>query len=333
MFLLLTGCCIALFLAEGFVRVYYPYSRDHVVPGGLFEIDDYLGWKLAKGKSATHHTRYFETTYRINSLGYRDKPRKLQKDREDYRILLYGDSQTFGWGTPTEQRFSNLIEDQRAQLEMWNLSVPGYGIDQEVLSYEKGGQNLNADEVFFFVSRATLDRARYKNIYRKNKPIFIIDQNDGLRLIRIQRQASAWTRSLYEILSPLYLPYFVERRLAILKQLSEQVDNQSVQKMAIGSDVISELHIRILKRARNIARKQEHRMSIITDLPRNTGNDLKKFCEQMNIGYLRLPLKKEDPYYRFGEHDSHWNPRAHRLISELLITYLETNNSLVDKGE
>ncbi len=133
--LVLVGFCVALLLAEGYVRVFHPYSRDHVVPGGLFEIDDYLGWKFTEGKSARHHSRYFEATYRINTLGYRDKPRSLLKDAEIYRILLYGDSQVFGWGTPAEQRFSNLIEAQNPHLEIWNLAVPGYGIDQEVLSY------------------------------------------------------------------------------------------------------------------------------------------------------------------------------------------------------
>ena len=333
MCLVLAGCCIALFLAEGFVRVYYPDSRDHVVPGGLFEIDDYLGWKLAKGKTATHHSRYFEATYRINSLGYRDKPRNLQKEREVYRILLYGDSQIFGWGTPAEKRFSNLIEEQQPQLEMLNLAVPGYGIDQEVLSYEQQGQLLNADEVFFFVSRATLDRVRYDYIYRKQKPKFIVDQNKGLRLVRIQRETSVWTGLLYEVLSPLYLPYFVDRRLAMLKQSPEQADDEPDQKTALESDVISELQKKILERAGNLAHERKQRISIITDLPETAGNDLEIICDQMGIGLLRLPIPKEDPDFRFGEHDAHWNPRAHWLISEQLRSYLKTRISPADEDE
>ncbi len=54
--LILVGFCVALLFAEGFVRVFYPYSRDHVVPGGLFEIDDYLGWKFTEAQIGGHHT-------------------------------------------------------------------------------------------------------------------------------------------------------------------------------------------------------------------------------------------------------------------------------------
>lgn len=322
--LVLVGFCVALLLAEGFVRVFYPYSRDHVVPGGLFEVDDYLGWKLAEGKIAIHHSRYFEVTYRINALGYRDRPRNLVKNDEIYRMLLYGDSLIFGWGISAKQRFSNLIEAQKPHLEMWNLAVPGYGIDQEVLSYEKQGQFLNADEVIFFVSRATLRRTRYDYIFRKHKPKFVIDQNNSLRLVRVQQDANVWTRLFYRILSPLYLPYFVDHRLAMLKQTPKQAGDSSDQKTTVGSDGIRDLEIRILERARNVAQDWKHRMTIIADFSITPGRDLKNFCEQRGIGFLQIVLSKEDPDLTFGKHDSHWNPLANKLITEQLLSQLGT---------
>jgi hypothetical protein len=323
-FLVLIGFCVALLLAEGFVRVYYPYSRDHVIPGGLFEIDDYLGWKLAEGKTAIHHSRYFEATYRINTFGYRSKPRKLSKDEDKYRILLYGDSQIFGWGILAEQRFSNLIETQKPHLEIWNLAVPGYGLDQEVLSYEKQGQLLNADEVIFTVSRATLHRARYDYIYRKHKPKFVIDESGSLRLVRVQQGTNVWTRLFYRVLNPLYLPYFVDRRLAMLKRTPKQAGDAPDQKTAEGSDEIGELDKRILDRARNLARERKHQMTIIADLTKTSGKDLKKFCDQNGIGFLQIILPKEDPDIVFGKHDGHWNPQAHELITEQLLSQLGT---------
>ena len=78
--LVLAACCVALLLAEGFVRIFYPHSRDHVMPNGLIEIDHYLGWRLQARKNGTHHSRYFNVIYSTNALGYRDKPRNLPKD-------------------------------------------------------------------------------------------------------------------------------------------------------------------------------------------------------------------------------------------------------------
>jgi hypothetical protein len=321
--LVFVGFCVALLLAEGFVRVFYPYSRDHVIPGGLFEIDDYLGWKLSEGKNAIHHSRYFEATYRINALGYRDRPRNLLKDDEIYRILLYGDSQIFGWGIPAEKRFSNLIEAQKPHLEIWNLAVPGYGLDQEVLSYEKQGQLLNANEVTFLVSRDTLHRTHYDYIYRKHKPKFVIDQNDSLRLVHVQQGTNVWTRLFYRVLSPLYLPYFVDHRLAMLKRNPKQENDESDQKTTVGSDAIGELEKRILDRASNVAREWKHRMTIIADLPKTPRRDLKNFCDQRGIGFLQIVLPKGDPDLTFGKHDRHWNPRAHKLITEQLLSQSE----------
>ena len=58
------------------------------------------------------------------------------------------------------------------------------------------------------------------------------------------------------ILSPLYLPYFVERRLAILKQAPKQAGVAPSQKTKMANDVISELNKKILYRARNLARAE-----------------------------------------------------------------------------
>jgi hypothetical protein len=324
--LVLAGFCVALILAEGIVRVFYPYSRDHVLPSGLFRIDDYLGWKFAEGKNVVHHSRYFEATYRINALGYRDRPRNLLKVQEIYRILLYGDSQIFGWGIPEEQRFSNLIEAQKPHLEMWNLAVPGYGIDQEILSYEKQGQFVKADEVMFFVSGDTLYRTRYDYIYRKPKPKFVIDQNDSLRLVRVQQGAIVWTRLFYSILSPLYLPYFVDRWLAMLKRTPKQAGDESDQETGVESDEIGELEKRILDRARKVARQRKHRITVIAELSTTPGKELKNFCDQRGIGFIRIDLPKENPALTIGKHDGHWNLRAHELITEQLLSQLETRS-------
>jgi len=322
--LVLAGFCIALLLAEGIVRIFFPYSRDHVVPGGLFEIDDYLGWKLKEGKNLIHHSRYFEANYRINSLGYRDAPRNLLKNEKVYRILLYGDSQVFGWGIPAEQRFSDLIEAQKPTLEMWNLAVPGYGFDQEILSYEKNGQFFNADKVIFVVSGTTLRRTRYDYIFRKHKPKFVMDQNGTLRLVRIPQETNAWTRLGYKVLSPLYLPYFVDRRLAVLKRTLKRASNAPDQKTTMKSTSISEFEKRMLDRAINVARERKHRITIIADLPITLSNNLRNFCDQRGIDFLQIAVPYKHPNFSFGKHDRHWNPRAHKVIAEQLLSLLET---------
>ncbi len=122
----------------------------------------------------------------------------------------------------------------------------------------------------------------------------------------------------------MYLPYFVDRRLAMLKQTPKQADDGLDQNNTVGNDAIGELEKRILYRARNAARKWNHRMTIIADIPKTRGNDLKNFCAQGGIDFLQLVLPKEDPNLTFGKHDNHWNHRTHKMITEQLLSQFET---------
>jgi len=314
--LVLAGCCVALLLAEGFVRIFYPHSRDH--RSGVIEIDDYLGWKLQARKNSTHHSRYFDVVYSINALGYRDKPRNLLKDRNIYRILLYGDSQVFGWGVPEDQRFSNLMEDQNQSLEIWNLAVPGYGVDQATLSYEKHGQFFNADEVIFFVSNKILERAHQGRIFRKDKPKFVIDRRGTLRMVPIPQGNHVWTSFLFRVASPLYLPYFVERQLAMLQGKPEQSNTRLNQYTT--NDAIGELEKKILERVRNIAFERKHRITIMAFLPNTARKALQNFCDQRGIDFIEIVFDDEYRDLIFGEHDIHWNTRAHNLTAGQLLS-------------
>jgi hypothetical protein len=40
------GSALALVLAEGFVRVFFPHARDHAITRNVLALDDNLGWKL-----------------------------------------------------------------------------------------------------------------------------------------------------------------------------------------------------------------------------------------------------------------------------------------------
>jgi len=323
--LVIAGGCVGLFLAESFTRVFYPHIRDSSAPAGLFSIDHDLGWKLNPGKKAIHHTRYFDVVYTTNGLGFRDKPRNVVKDNKTYRILLYGDSLIFGWGVPAEKRFSNLIETQRRPLEIWNLAVPGYGLDQEILSYERDGRSLNADQVIFFVSRSTLSRIRTGYIYDKYKPVFEISPDGKLRLISIPRGKSAINSLLYQILSPLYLPYFVERQLVILKETLNKSSYIKTHRDDTQTRLIGDLEEKILSLARSITLEKNQRMTVLADLPEATRKDLRKFCQQNGIGFLEINLddyKVED--FTFGKDDRHWDVRAHRLIAEQLLLQIHS---------
>ncbi len=75
----------------------------------------------------------------INSLGFRDtREYELAKRPNTFRILVLGDSVTFGHGSVFEHTYPYLLErqlrDWRPDIDwqVWNLGVPGYNTSQEL---------------------------------------------------------------------------------------------------------------------------------------------------------------------------------------------------------
>jgi hypothetical protein len=52
------------------------------------------------------------------------------------------------------------------------MASAGYGLDQEILSYERNRESLSATDVIFYVSTYTLSRSLASFIFKKNKPRF-----------------------------------------------------------------------------------------------------------------------------------------------------------------
>jgi hypothetical protein len=314
------GICVAVGLAEGLVRIFAPHSRDHVVPAGMFEIDSELGWKLHPGKEVRHRTRYFDVGYSINSMGSRDRPRIAANANAKRRVLFFGDSQIFGWGVTPDQAVSGLVEAHSSSTEVWNMGVPGYGLDQEILSYEKDGGSLSATDVIFFVSVHTLGRSRSGFLFMKPKPRFLIDSAGRLVRVAVREKSSALTDLVYRILSPLYLPYFVETEL---KRLTRRDAMRGNRDETVPVDPATmRLGMALLLKARAIAAERNHKMFLLAALPDTSRKELKDFCDRNGIAMVGTPWPVAPRQLVFGKYDGHWNPRAHQLVADRLLLAL-----------
>lgn len=310
------GFGTAFVLAEIGVRVFAPHVRDHVIPSGLFSIDAKLGWKLTPQKTAIHGSRYFEVTYSINTMGCRDRKREPNPSAPVRRLLLYGDSQVFGWGVEREERFSDLLESTGSGLEVWNMAVPGYGLDQQVLAYADHSMLQGVNGVIFFVSSSTLQRTRYDFIYQKPKPQFELKEDGSVGLKEARSENRLATSILYQVLSPFYLPYFVERRLELIGKNGRKPADPSTD--AATSEALEDLEKGILRRASELARGRQHEMTVISDLNGAREAELRDFCASLGVEVVELNLPEGMSDLVFGEHDWHWNSRAHRIIADRL---------------
>lgn len=99
----------------------------------------------------------------INSHGLRDREHEWTKPRGTYRILVLGDSITFGWGVRAEDTFARQLEADlnarfagRPTVEVINSGVGNYNTRQEVSYYRERGHDYTPDLVIlaFFINDA-----------------------------------------------------------------------------------------------------------------------------------------------------------------------------------
>jgi hypothetical protein len=102
---------------------------------GFFESD-----AMRRQRLAPNYTGWFAgVPVHINSLGFRDdREYALEKRPGTYRILVLGDSVTFGHGSVGEHTYPFLLERKLkawrpdVDWQVWNLGVPGYNTSQEL---------------------------------------------------------------------------------------------------------------------------------------------------------------------------------------------------------
>lgn len=117
---------------------------------------------LVANTVARHRTEEFDFAVRINARGLRDRDMPYRKPPGVYRILVLGDSHTFGWGVDLEQTYAKRLEQELEpaakaagfqRVEALNAGVPGTGTAHQLYFLETEGWKYRPDAVvlgFFF---------------------------------------------------------------------------------------------------------------------------------------------------------------------------------------
>ncbi len=155
-----------------------------LVPQEISRFDDMLGWSLVPGARAVSKSTGQPIEYAINSAGFRDREYPLEKPEGTFRILLLGDSHTFGFGVPLEKHFSKLLEGYFRNVEVLNMGVNGYGLDQELLLLRDKGLAYHPDVIVVYVPHYMDNRHVRDKVWGMGKPRFLLE--DG-RLVPTNR--------------------------------------------------------------------------------------------------------------------------------------------------
>jgi hypothetical protein len=105
-------------------------------------------------------TADYSVIYRTNGKGLRDREYDYAKPAGVTRVLAFGDSFTFGTGVNQDERFTEVAEKSLDRVEVINMGVPGYGLDQILLSFLAQGVKYDPDLGVVFVTAPVVDRHR-----------------------------------------------------------------------------------------------------------------------------------------------------------------------------
>lgn len=116
---------------------------------------------------------YMGVPVKINSSSYRDRDYPLPKPEGGVRIMMLGDSLTFGWGVKMEDTFADQLEvmlnkgADRGRAEVINTGVGNSNTSMQVAAFMRRGHTFNADIVIlnYFINDAEPTPKRKKNAF------------------------------------------------------------------------------------------------------------------------------------------------------------------------
>lgn len=138
---------VSMVLAEVWVRMRWDDRRG---TPGFYISDPILGQRLAPG----YRGWFAGVPVEINALGFRDtRDYAIEKKSNTFRILVLGDSVTFGHGALSDTTYPYLFEQRLKQWrpdvdwQVWNLGVPGYNTSTELEQLKMVGPRYQPDLV------------------------------------------------------------------------------------------------------------------------------------------------------------------------------------------
>lgn len=189
---------ILFIIAEGVSRLAFKYTKEGPTAVNLqiFETNDTYVW--GHMPSAIDYHGYEDPTpeIRINKLGFRDDELLKSKPENTKRILVLGDSITFGMGVSHKNIYTEILErilnekEDNIRYEVVNTGAIGYTIDNEFLLLKEKGIQLDPDIVIvgFFVGNDVTEFRRHEwvtddqgNLIKIEDTKHYVDENNRLR--------------------------------------------------------------------------------------------------------------------------------------------------------
>ena len=316
---------------------------------GFFEKDDVIGYKLSSNFSGTHSIYGKVSDVRTNSKGLRDD-REYDYEKKNFRIVILGDSMTFGNGVNIEESYPEYLRElfSNQNVEVINLGVPGYGINNEYLSFIEEGSKYNPNIIL--IGYVTNDWNTHQMIKKDNEK-YIIDKNYSLPINDKGLLASSSNKFsvrsvhlflLFNIKS--YSFVYTKMRLLLSGIINKYWDTEVIPAYFWDSNSLEYKQaydgyysiLKMLKKRTNAtivifigpfrenvlnSEDIQKQFSIAYDVNvLQTQNSIKEIANRLNISVIEVTYNNTDIFIKT---DGHWNAKGNKMMADTLYSELK----------
>ncbi len=148
----------------------------------FFQYEPFIGFEGIPDKKGVFANSSFKTTVIHNKEGFRDVDHDKKNTRGKFRVLVLGDSFTWGHGVENNQIYMKVLEEHDPDIETINMGGPGGDPQGELKVYTSRGVNYEHDVVLvgFFIGN---DIEAYYPESKKTPPKWGYDSKGGFVLI------------------------------------------------------------------------------------------------------------------------------------------------------
>jgi lysophospholipase L1-like esterase len=335
--LALMGVLLAGFIAEVTLRVTDVLPDIDRPLSGSHQSDAYLGWIGRPNLHLRFRRSEFDALVEHDAEGWR-QPKPARPALPSSRVLVLGDSFTWGWGVSQGQVFTDLLQAALPDtVAVYNRGVPGFGTAQEylVLRRELAARVYDAVVVMFYMNDLS------DNISSKQgtRPYFEL-VNGALRprnqpALRVMNPVRQFLRDNSRVYA------FVQFQLERLKRrfTGEENDHPEYRNApAVDFHDVPGYPVtaRLLREMQGLARQHGARFFLVyipqrsefeldTPFPyvRSIHAMVEDIAHSEGIPLLDLSVPFHQ-HARSGEQliyaiDAHWNPAGHRVAASALL--------------
>lgn len=244
-------------------------------------------------------------TYHIesNSKGLREEKFNKTLPEDTYRILVVGDSFTFGWGLNASDRYTEILEKRlnrnaTQKYQVINAAIPGWGLKDYYKFIKYRGQNYNPDMIVAgLVGNEYISHAQHTIIQKKAEEEIKEEYNES-ELSQIKY-------------NNLVADLMIDKLIAYREKKSKKESDTYIYSHKI----------------QNISQRNDIPL-VFYELGR-IWHKSQEIMKTTDPNYLEIPERiRENPEkYRFEE-DTHYNAKAQPLLADKLYHHLRNNYSI-----